>query len=252
MLLDDCYISFLNLDHRKDRLAHITGQLERAGINAIRTRGQMPEEFSREDSRLQVQWNRTPGSIGCMIGQMNIMRNAYNKGWSAMVLEDDVILCSDFKERIEHLSDFSKMRDWDVLWLGGTVHIASPFWHTGINPDLPGSFLGKDAEPTDDPRVIKCYGAFSTFAYIVNYYSIPRVMQLLEEVMPLSMGIDWSFIKLGEQLNTFMFLPGMAKQLDNKSDIGQGITKFSGFAALGDYWYQDKMNDFNPNTLQWK
>lgn len=252
MLLDDCYVSFLNLDHRKDRLAHITSEFEKVGIKAERTRGKMPEEFDRKDPRLQVQWNRTPGSIGCMMGQIDIMIEAYERGMHAMVFEDDAIICSDFKNRVKYLGDFLSCRDWDVAWLGGTIHINPPFWHTGMNRDLPEAVLGKDADPTDDPRIIQCYGAFSTYAYIVYWEHIPFVISYLESVMQLSMGIDWSFIKLGDRLTTYMFLPGMVKQLDNKSDIGQGITKFSGFAALGDYWYQDKMEDFNPNTLQWK
>jgi hypothetical protein len=32
MLLDDYYVSFLNLDHRKDRLAHITHEMAKVGI----------------------------------------------------------------------------------------------------------------------------------------------------------------------------------------------------------------------------
>lgn len=252
MLLDDCYVSFLNLDHRKDRLTHIKAELDKAGINAERTRGKLPEEFDRNDPRLQVQWNRTPGSIGCMMGQMDIMAEAYRRGKSAVIFEDDAILCSDIDKRLWYFSSYLTKVDWDVAWLGGTVHINPPYWHTGVNRDLPGCNFGKDADPTDDFRIIKCYGAFSTYAYVVNFEKIPKVILLLESVMHLSMGIDWSFIKLGEQLNTYMFLPGMVRQMDNISDIGQGITRFSGFAALGDYWYQDKMEDFNPNTLQWK
>jgi GR25 family glycosyltransferase involved in LPS biosynthesis len=247
----ECYISFVNLSHRADRLHHITSELARVGILAERTEGMYPNEFDRNDPKLQVQWKRTPGSIGCMYSQMKIMRKAYSLGRSAMIFEDDVILCSDIKERLDYLQNFlNRQDDWSVAWLGGTVHINPPQWHTGTNPDLIGTELRKDAERTDDPRIIKCYGAFSTFAYIVHYENIPKVLELLESVMYLSMGIDWSFIKLGAQINTFMFLPGMAKQIDNKSDIGNGITYFSGFSRLGDYWFQDKSEMFDPSTLQ--
>ena len=124
----------------------------------------------------------------------------------------------------------------------------------GIIPDLPGEPAGVDAEPTSDPRMIKCYSAFSTWAYIVNYHSITKVLKSLDSVMHLSMGIDWSFIKLGGELNTFMYLPGCTRQLDNISDIAGGgihISKFSSFAKLGRYWYQDLLTDFDPNTIQW-
>lgn len=252
MLLDDCYISYLNLDCRTDRYDHIVKELGRVGISAVRTRGRLPNEFSKTDPRLQVQWKRTPGSLGCMMGQYEIMQEAHRIGKSAMVLEDDLIICSDLKERLNHFGDFLQDVDWSVAWLGGTIHIPEPFWRTGHNPDLLGYDLGKDAEPTHDPRIIKCYSAFSTFAYIVNYEKIPEVIRLLDEVMPISMGIDWSFIKLGERLNTFMYLPGCVKQMDGPSNIGNGMSYFSGFARLGDYWYQDKAEMFDPKTIQWK
>ena len=252
MLLDDCYISFLNLDCRPDRLAHMVRELRRVGINAERTRGKMPTEFDRNDGRFQIQWKRTPGSIGCMMGQMEIMTKAAFEDKHAMIFEDDVIIATDIKDRLIYIEAFLSTREWDVFWLGGTIHIPIPFWHTGVNPDLPYSALGKDAEPTDVSSVIKCYGAFSTYAYIVNKKSITKVLRALEEVMPVSMGIDWSFINLGSELNTFMYLPGCVKQMDGPSNIGNGMSYFSGFARLGDYWFQDRAENFDPKTIQWK
>lgn len=252
MLLDDCYISFLNLDCRPDRLAHMSNELARVGIKAERTRGRMPNEFDRNDPRFQVQWKRTPGSIGCMMGQMEIMREAWILGKSAMIFEDDAIIASDFKERLIHFEDFLDGTDWSVGWLGGTIHINPSFWYTGRNPDLPGEQGWKDAEPTNDPNIIKCYAAFSTFAYVVRHEKIPEVIELLEEVMPISMGIDWSFIKLGRRLDTYMYLPGCVKQMDGQSNIGNGMSIFSGFARLGDYWFQDRAEMFDPKTIQWK
>lgn len=227
-------------------------ELGRLGILAERTMGMLPSQFDRHDPRLQVQWKRTPGSIGCMMGQMEIMSRAHQRGKHAMVFEDDVVLATDIHERLAYIDLFLQGREWDVFWLGGTVHLPGPYWHTGVNPDLPVTTIGKDAEPTDDPRIIRCYGAFSTFAYIVNVNSIVKILQLLEEVMPISMGIDWSFIRLGDQLNTFMYLPGCAKQMDGPSNIGNGMSYFSGFSKLGAYWFQDRAEMFDPKTIQWK
>jgi hypothetical protein len=52
-------------------------------------------------------------------------------------------------------------------------------------------------------------------------------------------------------------VPGSVKQIDNLSDIGNGMTIFSGFSRLNGteensrYWYQENMNDFNPETFKW-
>lgn len=248
----DSYMSFVNLDHRVDRLTHAYNQFSKAGIWPIRTPGMKPELFDRNDPDLQVQWKRTPGSIGCMFSQMKILGVAAELGDPAIVFEDDVVLCSDFKKRMDYLQDFlNKQPNWDVAWLGGTVHINPPHWHIGgANPDLPNTKLTVDAVRTEDPYIVKCYGAFCTYAYMVNHKSIPKVLDLLIEVMPESMGIDWSFIRIADRLDTFMMLPGMVKQMDNMSDIGHGVTAFSGFMRLGSYVWQDKMEDWDPKTLQ--
>lgn len=250
----DSYISFVNLAERTDRLQHITGQFSRFGIEPVRTPGMYPHQFDRNDPKLQVQWKRTPGSIGCMFSQMKIMDEALRRGRDAMVFEDDAYLCSDFPVRMDYLQDFlNKQKNWDVAWLGGTVHINPPYWNIPNNPDLPNTKLTKDAERTEDPRIVKCFAAFCTYAYIVNVNSIYKVLDGLIRVMPESMGIDWSFIRLGDELDTFMMLPGMVKQIDNISDIGGGgtvVSVFSGFSKLGSYWWQDKMEDWDPKTLQ--
>ena len=66
----------------------------------------------------------------------------------------------------------------------------------------------------------------------------------------ISMGIDWLFILLQPYLKTFAFVPGCVKQMDNLSDIGQGITRFSGFAILGPHWFRDRMTDFNYENFK--
>src|SRR5579863_1801073 len=138
----DCYISFVNLDHRLDRREHAVNEFNKAGISAVRTAGMYPHQFDRNDPDLQVQWKRTPGSIGCMFSQMKIMAVASEHGQDAAVFEDDIVLCSDFSKRMDYLQDFlNKQENWDVAWLGGTVHLNPPYWHRFGNPELPTTNL---------------------------------------------------------------------------------------------------------------
>lgn len=249
----DCYVGFLNMDHRTDRLHSITEQFNRVGINADRTRGKRPEEIDDgTNPKYQVMWKRTKGALACHYGQVEIMKKALAQNKSVVVFEDDAILCEDWDKRIEYIENFinEKEPSFDIFWLGGTTHINPPHWHIGgANSDLPDTYLTRDAECTDDPRIIRTYGAFCTYAYIVNVNSIQKVLDLLEENVHLSMGIDWIMIKIQPQLRTFMMLPGAVRQLDNQSDIGAGWTIFSGFSKLGNYWYQERMEDFDPTTF---
>lgn len=254
MILDDCYIGFLNLDHREDRLSHIQEQMSKAGFNAERTRGKMPNEFDLNDPKLFVMKNRTKGAIGCHYGQVEIMQKASDAGKHAFVNEDDVIFCSDIQERFKIIDEFLKDKDWQIFWLGGTWHRShDTWWHKpGHSADLPqcNCTYGVDALPTEDKRFVRTLGAFSTHSYIVNHKFIEPLLEYLEANVHLSMGIDFLMILLQPMIYTYAFVPGCVKQLDNKSDIGHGMTIFSGFSRLGEHWFADTMEGFDYDNFK--
>ena len=99
--------------------------------------------------------------------------------------------------------------------------------------------------------MIRTYGCFCTYAYIVNNRSLEKVLDGLDGILHASMGIDWAMIQLQPSLFTYAFVPGCIKQYDNQSDIGKGMTHFSGFAKLGPYWWQDNMERFDPAKFNW-
>lgn len=245
-IINDSYAAFINLDHRKDRLKVMRQDLAKAGITAERFKGLKPEDcidkiIPRE--RVEVMRKRTPGAIGCHFSQVAVMLKALGQGKHAFVMEDDLIFCDDFKERMAIVDDFLKDREWDVFWLGGTYH-KNPTWHKhGHSPDLPQCecTLGKDYEPTERREIVRTYGCWSTYAYIVNVKSIDKIVRMLDEKVHLSMGIDWLFILLEPQLQTFAFVPGCVRQHDGRSDIGDGTTYFSHFNKLGPHWFDSKM-----------
>lgn len=244
MIIQDSYLGFLNMDHRTDRLARMQINLAKLGLVADRVRGMPPSEYRGNPKKVEKMRQRTPGAIGCYLGQMEIMRRALDKERHAFVMEDDLVFCEDLFARMQIISDFVANREWDVIWLSGTFHVNPPWWHKGD--------LGRDAELTSHPRMLRTYGAFSTHAYIVRYRSLPAILAELDHQMERSIGIDYSFIQMQPQLQTFVFVPGCITQYDNRSDIGKGMTIFSGFAKLGPYWYQDRMEQFDPTAFDWK
>ena len=259
------YTSFVNLDHRTDRLAHMTKELTRVGIDAVRQRGFPWKECDLNNPKYQTMLNRTPGAIGCHLSQVEVMKKAFEAGKSAWVMEDDLVFATDFQDRLKHIENWLQNKSWDVFWLGATFH-SPAFWHphgqSKMRPDCSAN-LGKDFDHTDDPRIKRTYGAFCTYAYIVNHNSIQKILSLFDKHLHESIGIDWLFIKLQPQLNCFAFVPGSVIQIDNRSDIGTNTdgspakTIFSGFSKLNGtveksrYWFADKINDFDPNTFQW-
>lgn len=265
-LISDCHIAYVNLDHRQDRNAKMIESLEKAGVKDYeRVRGMLPSEWPEKAQQMTAMLRRPQvGAIGCYLSQESIIKKALELNKHAFVMEDDLQFCSDFGKRIGYIDNWISpkpdsdgkgfVREWDILWLGGTFHVGGkgPYWHTHT--------LGRDAECTDDPRMMRTYGSFCTYAYIVNRRSIEKVLSLLDQFLPQSIGIDHSMINISPQLKTYAFVPGCVIQYDNLSDqipSKQHITNFSGFSRLNGteenskYWFQDKMEMFDPLTFDW-
>ena len=261
MKFKDCYKGFLNLSYRTDRLTHMTEQLNRVGIDAVRHAGKLPHEVDQHSPKYRKMFYRTPGAIPCHLGQVEIMKTALLQNRDAVVFEDDCVFCSDFQKRIEYIERWTETHEWDVIWLGASFHCSPPWWHRKGHREREledcSCELHRDAETTDDPRMMRTYGAFATFAYIVNKDSIEKILTLFDQNIHTSIGIDWLFIKLQPQLKCYSFVPGCVRQMDNQSDIGNGITVWSGFLKLNGtkensaYVYQERMEDFDPETFDW-
>lgn len=253
--LDNCYCSFVNLRHRKDRYAHMLNELSRIGLQAKRFEAIDTSisinSVNVNPVRVKKMLMRTPGAIGCHFSQVAVMQAAHSAGKHAFVMEDDLVFCGDFLRRIYYIDRFLESHEWDVFWLGGTYHINPAVWHTGTHPDMRESNIGRDAELTEDPRILRTYGAFSTYAYIVNLSSIPKIIAMLDNKINESIGIDYLFIMLQPYLMTYAFAPGCVKQMDNQSNIGNGMTFFSHFNKLGAHWFADRMEDFDPTKYEW-
>lgn len=227
------YARYINLDHRKDRDDHMKKELGRLGLHQVKRHPAVNwQNVDYKEDRFRVMYNRTPGAIGCYLSQMQVILDAQDDGEHAVVLEDDLVFCSDFKERMEIIERFMDSHEWDVIWLGGTYHRDKPYWHA------------VDYEDIGIDHFVRTFGAFSTHAYIVNFKSISKIIMMLNEHMPASIGIDFSFIRMQPGLKTYAFVPGCVKQIDNQSDIGTGITHFSRFNKLGSHWWADKMSDY--------
>lgn len=246
---DDIHAEYVNLDSRPDRNEHMKRELARVNIHATRRPAYLPkqvEEFVTSD-KLAVMQKRTPGAVGCWYSQVEVMKEALKLDKHAWVMEDDLVYCSDIQDRLKIISEFLSTHEWDIFWLGGTYH-NEPTWHKSINgkhthPDLTmcECSLNRDWEPTDDSRIVKTYGCWSTYSYIVNRKRIALIMEMLDNNVYRSMGIDWAMILFQPQLNTFAFNPGCVRQYNNQSNIGSGITNFDGFSSLGSHWFSDKL-----------
>jgi len=233
---------YINLAHRTDRRAHITRELGKAGIEARRFEALRFEDYDgpEEDVHLMM---ATRNTIGQWLSMMALWRTVADTDNILGVLEDDALLCSDFRKRLAYIeTNFHK--PWDIFFLGATFHDDRGQWH----PEL-----GRDHELTDVRHIVRVYGAFSNQGYLVNGPSAGKVLEMMRERMPHSRGSDHALIQIQPKLNCYCFVPGLVFQIDGRSDIGDGITRFSHFReSLGDYVWADRLEDFDYNAWEAK
>jgi GR25 family glycosyltransferase involved in LPS biosynthesis len=240
----------VNLAHRTDRLKHVRKQFSRVGILFQRFEAYKPEDWDGDPAKVQRIMNRTPGAVGCYMSQVACIRKALETGRVTAVCEDDVCFGIDLQKRLEYIAEHLTW-DWDVFYLGATFHVPGEWYK---NPECKSwGWRGKDAEPTDDPHIMRVWGEWGTYATLVNPANAQKVLDALDENLPNSDGIDHNFMTLGDRLNQFCIVPGVAWQKDGKSDIGKGgVTMFSHFKKLGPYTWQEHMEDFEPAKMNWE
>lgn len=244
----DTDVRYINLAHRTDRDELMRAELDRVGIVAERFEAMTPDAYQGDERKVATMRARTPGAIGCCISQMNLIALAVYLPQNVCILEDDVIFCDDFNERMRYIEDRIDAIDpeWDVFSFGACFHLPGDDrqWHLSDH-------LGRDFDHTSDPRIKRVYGSWFTYAYVVRAESAKKVLDLLDENCHRSFGIDHNFILLGDRVRAYCFVPGIAFQRDGQSDIGNGITHFSHFRRLGPYVFQPRMAEFDPVTFDW-
>jgi GR25 family glycosyltransferase involved in LPS biosynthesis len=239
----------INLASRPDRLEHAREQFAKHALDVRRFEGFLPDEWPGKESDVAQMRARTPGAIGCYQSQTHVVRTVQGSDRVVGVFEDDVVLCEDFNERLEWIAEHFT-REWDIFYLGATFHVPGEWYK---KPDCSSwAELQRDANKTADKHVMRVYGQWGTYAYLVNGRNAKKVLDALAGNMHRSDGIDHNFIQLGPSINAYCFVPGCAWQYDNQSNIGTGVTEFSGFKRLGPYVWTERMEEFDPDAFDWQ
>jgi len=239
---DDIQWWYINLDHRADRRQHIAKELTKAGIQAQRFPALRFSDYKGrpENIRLMMQ---TPNTVGNWLSHLAVWEKVRGTDDVVGVLEDDALLCEDFRERLQYIHEhFDKA--WDIFYLGATYHVNPPVWHKDT--------LGRDFEQTDIKYIHRVYGAFSNQGYLVNGRYVEFLLNAMDEKMPQSRGSDHAMIMLQPTIQCYSFTPGMVFQIDGPSDIGQGVTVFSHFLkTLGPHVWANRLEDFQYDSYEW-
>ncbi len=244
---------YVNLKSRPDRREHAEAEFAKAGISAQRFEAFTPDQWTGDPAKVARMQagvpGGTPGAIGCYMSQTAVIRTVVDSDRIVGVCEDDICFCEDIQKRLGYIGEHLPA-EWDIVYLGATVHVPGEWYK---HPDCEEwAHLGRDAEPTADPHIMRVYGEWGTYGYLVNGRNARKVLDLFDANIHRARGIDHLAMILGPQLKQYCFVPGCCWQYDNQSNIGDGITRFSGFRELGPYAWTDRMEDFDPTRFDWE
>ena len=196
---------FINLDNRKDRLAHVTKQLKSIGLS--------DDKFSRFPAV------KLPnGRVGCSMSHLKCLQTAKQRRWeNVFICEDDITFTKPelFTQQVEKFFNSDKVKNWDVCIVAGN--------------NVPPYKKVEDF-------CIKVNHCQTTTGYIVNenYYDtliqnyrdgIKRLIENPERHV--HYAIDKHWIPLQRKDNWYFIVPASVIQMEDFSDIEQKVVNYN-------------------------
>jgi GR25 family glycosyltransferase involved in LPS biosynthesis len=192
---------FINLEHRKDRLEHVTNEFEKMNIQAERVNAVRPKS----------------GAVGCTMSHIKCLELAKSRDYEYVcICEDDISFTEPelFKEQLNKFYE-NKNIQWDILIIGG-------------NNVPPYQQLFDYSS-----RVFNCQ---TTTGYIVKKHMYDILIKNFKEgVQQLAKNpenkqmyaIDVYWKRLQMQYYWYMITPPTVTQYENYSDIENKNTNYN-------------------------
>jgi hypothetical protein len=153
---------------------------------------------------LPAGWTDPPGSYGCLLSHLAVVREAKRRGApQVLIFEDDAVFHPELQERFTACAA-QIPDDWDMLLLGG-IHACEP---------VPVA-----------PNVVRLTGTYSTYAYALRHTLYDAFLDLnRRDPWP----VDYNNTILQREFACYCVMPHLAWVEDGYSDA-------QGTAA--DHWY---------------
>lgn len=186
----------INLKRRPDRLAHITAECKKHGIEFTRI-----EAVDGKEVFPGVRKKNMQGHLGCYKSHLNALKEIQKSGTHGLVLEDDCEFVDNmqilFDKCVAELPD-----DWDLFFLGGSLVL-------------------DNAITAHSENLRRAKSVLCTHAYFVNIKAVPGLIEHLEKR---AYKIDVLYAEYQAAHNCYIAYPYIATQIEGHSDIVEATT----------------------------
>ncbi len=210
-------VRYISLDSAVGRDLRMRGLLTRHGLGEISQRAP-GIQASRALNGMSM------AETGCLLAHHSIL-TSLEESQTTVVLEDDVVLCIDFAEKIGHLTESLEASPFDIVFLGQTISYEETRTHARLL-----KLLGKFNE-TRKHLFINAHPfyRFGAFAYAINRQSVRKVHALLSTLdLPVaakpidSLLKDWISRGLLKAAVIFPYLAGVDASLESSMQDRSG------------------------------
>jgi GR25 family glycosyltransferase involved in LPS biosynthesis len=158
----------INLDRASDRREKITSQLNSQNIEFLLYSGFDAQNLTNKtftpkitNGICRVGENFKLGEIGCTLSHIGAITMAKALNWEyVIILEDDIIICKDFKVRLERLFKMVP-KNWEHIFLSGHVY---------------------NFRPLVTPTVVPSPKTSGTFSYIIRNTAYDKAIKYLSSL----------------------------------------------------------------------
>ena len=182
-ILNDLSIYVVNLKKDTERKKKMEEQLNKYNLNfeifdAVNGKDLDIEKLKKDNIIKVTDRQYKNGEYGCYLSHYNIWKKfSSNDKKFALILEDDVVLSSDFNKKIAYilneLKDNEQNKDIDIVYLQSNISCTEFFDKDGCNKVL---------EETDNMKKTLLLG-FRTCSYIITKNGIDKMLKFSSPIV---------------------------------------------------------------------
>jgi GR25 family glycosyltransferase involved in LPS biosynthesis len=176
-------VQVINLERRPDRLARISAQLQKAGLNfevQVAIDGQLENHEPKFLSK---------GAVGCWKSHVNSMRRIVEaKAPFGLILEDDAVISPVVNDKfLSEMTDLMKRNQIDILQIGFIEWRNSISIRSGVLEFLIAVLKSRGTKDSSGARFVLGDFVLTAHAYLVNL----RLADALAETFPGPPIVAW-------------------------------------------------------------